>query len=482
MEKETVGKFDLESAFKALDELDIPKVAQGSRVLANRVNLRERFAVKPAHEILVEDYFDVNNTDDLEAAKEEREAEIAKAKLARIEKIVDLDAETEDDILPSYVGKLIIQCPQCMTLFYKNEEDIETSEETPDVVNINEVCQHCGNASGYTLIGKVGGITEDEAANFDLDEIEAEDDNELNLDFPEEGTEEADSGDTEDLDFDFEDLEPEENEGEEGEEAENAEEDEGTEETNESLQNSNLLKKAEEDDDSLKSENESEHLTLNEEIEAQPEIEEQEKAEAEDQMPKVASTEESLHNSQAQQDAAKNSELETDFHSDNLTLNEDAVDGLLDKLWTGPQPTDEETLDNLKAFDEAFIPAEEVEELPADEIAQLEDLDEESFNEHLTKYMTEVYSNVESFAASSCSSDTKQLVVEGIIKFKSGREKATRFVFESLKEGLLGSNKDFAESKAFTLKAKITDKKLITEGLCYNYKIGSEQINGQIHN
>ena len=95
MEKETVGKFDLESAFKALDELDIPKVAQGSRVLANRVNLRERFAVKPAHEILVEDYFDVNNTDDLEAAKEEREAEIAKAKLARIEKIVDLDAETE---------------------------------------------------------------------------------------------------------------------------------------------------------------------------------------------------------------------------------------------------------------------------------------------------------------------------------------------------------------------------------------------------
>jgi hypothetical protein len=77
-----------------------------------------------------------------------------------------------------------------MTLFYKNEEDIEKSEETPDVVNINEICQHCGNSSGYTLVGKVGGVDEDEAANFDVEgeELEGTED-ELNLDFPEEGTE-----------------------------------------------------------------------------------------------------------------------------------------------------------------------------------------------------------------------------------------------------------------------------------------------------
>ena len=60
-------------------------------------------------------------------AQEEREAEVAKAKLARIEKIVDLDADSEEDLLPSYVGKVIIQCPQCMTLFYKNQEDIEAA-------------------------------------------------------------------------------------------------------------------------------------------------------------------------------------------------------------------------------------------------------------------------------------------------------------------------------------------------------------------
>ena len=71
-----------------------------------------------------------------------------------------------------------------MTLFYKNPEDIEKSEENPDVVNINEICQHCGNASGYTLIGKVGKVSEDEAANYEAAEEGTEED-ELSLDFGE---------------------------------------------------------------------------------------------------------------------------------------------------------------------------------------------------------------------------------------------------------------------------------------------------------
>ena len=186
MEKESVKKFDLEAAFKALDEIEIP---QTKGIKANRVDLKERFGHKPATETLVEDYYDVSSTEDLEDAKEERDGEIAKAKLARIEKIVDLNAETPEDLLPSYVGKVIMQCPQCMTLFYKNQEDIEPSDENPDVVNLNEPCQHCGNTSGYTLIGKVGAVTEDEADKYD--ETPAEE-NELDLDF-DKGTEEVDA-------------------------------------------------------------------------------------------------------------------------------------------------------------------------------------------------------------------------------------------------------------------------------------------------
>ena len=161
--KESITKFDLEAAFKALDEIEAPKAG---KVKANRPALTEIFSRKTKFDALLEEYYDVNDMTDLDSAKEAREAEVAQAKLARIEKIVDLEAESPEDLLPSYVGKFIMQCPQCMTLFYKDPEDVEASEEDPNTVNVNEVCQHCGNEAGYTLIGKVGEATQEEAADF----------------------------------------------------------------------------------------------------------------------------------------------------------------------------------------------------------------------------------------------------------------------------------------------------------------------------
>jgi hypothetical protein len=178
--KESITKFDLEAAFKALDEIEAPASRKGLK--ANRPALNEIFSRKSKFDSLFEEYYDVSNTEELSDAKENREAEIAKAKLARIEKIVDLDAESPEELLASYVGKFIMQCPQCMTLFYKDAEDVEESEDDPTTVNVNEVCQHCGNTSGYTLIGKVGAADEPaeeepaaEETNGDLAEIETED-------------------------------------------------------------------------------------------------------------------------------------------------------------------------------------------------------------------------------------------------------------------------------------------------------------------
>lgn len=168
MRKESVQKFDLEAAFKALDAVEIP-VVRGIR--PQRDNLQEMFSRKLVTDTLLEDYYDVGDQAALNQAQQDREAEIAKAKLARIEKIVDLEAESEEDLLPSYVGKFIMQCPQCMTLFYKNEADIERSEENPDVVNVSETCQHCGNTSGYTLVGKVDTVGEEEAAQYDVEDF-----------------------------------------------------------------------------------------------------------------------------------------------------------------------------------------------------------------------------------------------------------------------------------------------------------------------
>ena len=194
--KESITKFDLESAFKALDEIEIPKA---DKVRANKPALTEIFSHKSKFDSLFEEYYDISSNAGLEDAKEAREAEIAQAKLARIEKIVDLDADSAEDLLTSYVGKLIIQCPQCMTLFYKSEEDVVASEDDPATVNVNEVCQHCGNENGYSLIGKVGEaepeITEEPAT----EEVPEEN---LDLDIEDEGT--AEEGSEEDLSFDDE--------------------------------------------------------------------------------------------------------------------------------------------------------------------------------------------------------------------------------------------------------------------------------------
>ena len=190
--KESITKFDLEAAFKALDEIEIPKA---DKVKANKPALNEIFSRKTKFDSLFEEYYDISSNAGLEDAKDAREAEIAQAKLERIEKIVDLDAESADDLLTSYVGKLIIQCPQCMTLFYKNQEDVVASEDDPSTVNVNEVCQHCGNESGYSLIGKVG------EAEPEVEEPALEEPVEDELDLDLEGEEPAEEGSEEDLDL-----------------------------------------------------------------------------------------------------------------------------------------------------------------------------------------------------------------------------------------------------------------------------------------
>ena len=196
--KESITKFDLESAFKALDEIEIPKAG---KVKANKPALTEIFSRKSKFDVLFEEYYDINSTAGLEDAKEAREAEIAQAKLARIEKIVDLDADSAEDLLTSYVGKLIIQCPQCMTLFYKDQDDVVASEDDPSTVNVNEICQHCGNENGYSLIGKVGEAEPEEETIPEETPTEGTD-----LDIEEDPVEEtSDEGDNlDDLNFDNE--------------------------------------------------------------------------------------------------------------------------------------------------------------------------------------------------------------------------------------------------------------------------------------
>ena len=77
------------------------------------------------------------------------------------EEIIDIDADTKDDLLDSYVGKVILQCNCCNTKIYKDPLDVVIDEET-ETANIDEECPKCGNFFGWAVIGKIEPFDENE--------------------------------------------------------------------------------------------------------------------------------------------------------------------------------------------------------------------------------------------------------------------------------------------------------------------------------
>lgn len=113
---------------------------------------------------------------------------------------------------------------------------------------------------------------------------------------------------------------------------------------------------------------------------------------------------------------------------------------------------------------------------------KVENIDEELFDKLVNNYIKEVYDNVESYNTTGGSVDHKdsKVVLEGKIKFKSGKEQDTKFIFEEAKltkKGKLklkGINETFAKmKKAFTLQGSLKDNALLAESFTYNYKVNS---------
>ena len=120
----------------------------------------------------------------------------------------------------------------------------------------------------------------------------------------------------------------------------------------------------------------------------------------------------------------------------------------------------------------------EEEEAPVEDEFAVDDFDEESFDELGESFLRRVYENVDSFNTTKATEKDGKLVVEGLIKFNSGKEKATSFVFENFKNTkrgkvlVTGLNETFSKSnRAFLLKGTLSDKKFVSESLVYNYTV-----------
>lgn len=115
----------------------------------------------------------------------------------------------------------------------------------------------------------------------------------------------------------------------------------------------------------------------------------------------------------------------------------------------------------------------------------IDDFDEETFDEIGESYLKKVYENVNSYKTKNVSCKGNKLFVEGLITFNSGKQRNTTFIFESktaTKSGIvkfLGENKELSGAKkAFSLKGRVNNGKLMTESLTYSYKSNNKSIRG----
>ena len=112
------------------------------------------------------------------------------------------------------------------------------------------------------------------------------------------------------------------------------------------------------------------------------------------------------------------------------------------------------------------------------DLAKVEDFDDSRFNSLVTKYLKEVYENVDSFETKDGAFENDKVILEGTIKYTSDKTKDVKFIFENIsktkgnKLKLVGINEDLTKDKdAFVVIAKVKDSALICETLSYNYKV-----------
>lgn len=315
-------------------------------------------------DFLTEEEFSLQDTAGLDDMDQ-----LLKTPASNIANVVDPEAETEDELQDTYIGKVILHCPVCNSMIYKDLEDI-VKDDVEELVNIGEECPYCYTSEGFKVIGIVSPFeeTSEEEEQEDEEEDPAEEENEL--------TEE------------FEKVEV-------------------------ATENQKVTLDA--DDDGK--------LT----IEAEP-VEEDDEDEEDEEEEVLA-------------------------------------------------PVPDEVADDIEAT--ANNSEDEDEEVEYD----VEDFDSDSFDELGESYLKSVYENVRSYKTTDVSSKGNTLVVEGLIKFNSGKTKPTKFVFEANtatknnKLRFIGENKQITRGrKAFTITGKLNENKsFITERFNYNYMTKNEK-------
>ena len=119
--------------------------------------------------ILNEETFDISQ-EGIEELQDFREDDV----MNDLELVIDPEAETEEELEDSYIGKAILDCVICHSKIYKDPKDVIINEEE-DLANVSETCPYCQSDDGYKVIGQVTEFKKEEPEEVKTeDEIKVE--------------------------------------------------------------------------------------------------------------------------------------------------------------------------------------------------------------------------------------------------------------------------------------------------------------------
>ena len=89
--------------------------------------------------------------------------------------IIDPDANSEDELSDSYVGKVVLDCSVCHSKIYKDPSEI-VIDEVEELANVGEECPYCYTADGLKVLGQIAPFSDDiKPTEDELSEEEADD-------------------------------------------------------------------------------------------------------------------------------------------------------------------------------------------------------------------------------------------------------------------------------------------------------------------
>ena len=418
------------------------------------------------------------------------------------ETIIDPEAHEEDELQDHYIGKVVMECQCCHSRMYKDPAEVVIDDDS-GLANIEEECPICGNTCGYTVIGEIKPFDGTPEVKDDIEpEEEPVEEEDIKLS---ESVKSALKKINEDIDkvtvkTDDGEVKVDNNDGRVTVDFSN-ENDIPVEENAESIVpldddtmtqiENNIPEDDEMSTDDIPLENEEIDVEPldNEPVEEEPATEEPTEEEPIEE-PAEEETEEEVTESLNESNLAdelkaklnklsnKESSLDEEINLEETSL-ADKLKAKLARL-ANEEPLEEaveELTEDSSLRDKLMKKLQSLEMKNEDlSIDDIEDIDDEAYDDLMESYLNRVYSNVDSFKTKKVDIDNGTLVVEGLIKFKSGNQRNTTFNFDKIsrsKKGdivLEGTNKTFTNmSKAYKLRSSMENGKLLPESMIYHY-------------